>query len=506
MILGLTRSGLQNPFRRLLRNVFLCWLALLSVSVLEGCNREVSEDGDQSSADRPRADRPNLVLISIDTLRPDHLSCYGYERETSPFIDSLAERGLRMENAFAQASWTLPSHMSLFTSTYPQSHQVENEDRQLPPDVPTLTEVLAEQGYQSTGFITWVYLSARFGFGRGFDRYEELLPPDKTQDPTTQWSAGSVVDEVIETWSPPEGEESFFLFLHFFDPHMSYVPPASQARTFGVDDASSDFGRYEHLKTWIRGLRPNVPPPPAAIVDTTIALYDAEIRYTDGELRRLFQHLEAVGALANTLIVLTSDHGEEFGEHGSLEGHQWTLYDEVLRVPLIFVWPDGAAGKTAFAQPAFAQTGVRDELVQTLDIAPTILDVLGLDRPETFSGRSLRALMEDPARWEERTFAQIRRFNAKWSVRTPSHKLIFTADTGTNRFGVPVQSGYEFFDLENDPNERKNLFDETAPVAAELQGRLERWSARRGELRRVDNPNLTPEELEQLRSVGYIGN
>ena len=207
----------------------LGWLAALAALSILAC------------AEPPEPSPPNLLLISIDTLRADHLGCYGYARDTSPFIDSLAERGVRFERAFAQASWTLPSHMSLMTSLHPRSHRVETHEQSLSAAIPTLAELLDEAGYHTTAFVNWIYLKAAFGFGRGFDEFYEVFP--QSEPPT----AGHALDVVgpLEAW---EGSERpFFLFLHLFNPHMSYEPPLEDARRFltALEDVSG--GAYDEL-------------------------------------------------------------------------------------------------------------------------------------------------------------------------------------------------------------------------------------------------------------------
>lgn len=337
--------------------------------------------------------RPDLILISIDTLRPDHLGAYGYERDTSPSLDSLAARAAIFENAFAQSSWTLPSHMSLVTSTYPLVHQVETERRSLPAAIPTLAESLQANGYETTGFVSWIYLAAKFGFDRGFDRYDELIPPEELQDASSKHSvrAAGIVDSVL-SWAAERSaartashetarSDPFFLFVHFFDPHMDYDPPLDDARRFDPAIRTTDSGSYETLKGYIAGLQANVPPIPGDVIDRAMDLYDAEIRYTDREVGRLLAELRRLGLLDRAILVVTSDHGEEFGEHGSMEGHQWTLYDEVLRVPLLISSPWTEAVRIS-------------EIVESIDIAPTLLRFAGVTAPPTYQGRPLQPLLE----------------------------------------------------------------------------------------------------------------
>lgn len=438
--------------------------------------------------------RPNVILISVDTLRADHLGSYGHQQETSPFLDSLADRGVRFERAYAQASWTLPSHVSLLSSTYPHTHQVENQDRSIPDSIPLLAELLQAEGYETAAFVSWIYLRKKFGFGRGIDHFQALLPHPSMRDSSTRHStrADRFVD-VVESWLETPPESPFFLFFHLFDPHLSYVPPLEMARLFEPDLEKVEGGEYAAMRPYIRGLHSQPTRIGAAELARARALYQGEIRFTDGQLERLFAILEQKGLLENTLIVFTSDHGEEFDEHGSMEGHQWTLYDEVLHIPLMMVLPgDERAGTTVRQQ------------VESIDVAPTILDLLGITVPREFEGRSMRPLFEGGATtdWDETAYASIRRFNLKWSVRTPRHKLVFTADTGENRWGVAITPGYELFDLKNDPREQDNIF---APdQLPELVDRLEAFRKQQRPLQDVNQPELTPEERERLEATGYI--
>ncbi len=462
------------------------------------------------------AGRPNVLLISVDTLRPDHLSAYGYPRPTSPFLESLAAGGVRFDSAFAQASWTLPSHMSLLTSTYPQTHGVEAEERSLGAAIPTLAEMLRDAGYDTAAFVSWIYLKAGYGFGRGFERYQELLPPAARVDSSTRHSikAGAFVDRV-ERWArerarpPAEGDRRrpYFLFLHLFDPHMSYEPPLELARLFAPQLADVDGGSYGYLYRYIRGVHPAAPRISGRELEVARALYDGEIRATDDALARLFRVLGDQGLLDRTMVVFTSDHGEELDEHGSMEGHQWTLYDEVLRVPLVVVLPGGEHRGRRVPQ-----------IVQSIDVAPTILEVAGLAPAAAFEGRSLLPLLADGggAGWRGFAFSQIRRFNLKTSLRTAEHKLIYTQQpTRLGAAGTPVHPGFEpyalrpgggleLYDLRRDPGEQTDLFRAGDPAAGELLERLRALLESRREGDPGAGPELSPRELERLRSLGYV--
>jgi arylsulfatase A-like enzyme len=445
-------------------------------------------------------EKPNIILISVDTLRADHLSGYGYNRKTSPFLDSFVKKGVRFINAYSQSSWTLPSHMSLFTSTYPRTHGVENDDAALNYSIPTLTEVLQKNGYDTYAFVSWVYLKSRYGFSRGFKEFYELLPPKNLRDPTTHYSvkAGTFSKNVISWAQEKEIRKPFFLFLHLFDPHLSYEPPLEYARQFDPNLKDIEMGSYDYLSKYILGLQKRKPQRiSASELAQAIALYDGEIRYVDTELEALFKKLSILGMLDNTMIVFTSDHGEELDDHRSMEGHQWTLYDEVLRIPLTIVFPD--------LKP---QEETVKEIVQSIDTAPTILDVAGIKAPETFEGRSLLPLISNlkkggPKNWDGFVYSRNRRFNERSSIRTSHYKLIETTGRNPAIFKNPVL--IELYDLQKDPKERFNIYKPDSRVARDLISRLHAL-----ENEKISNPlrgpGLSVIEKERLRSLGYFQN
>lgn len=436
----------------------------------------------------------NVVLISIDTLRAGHLGSYGYSRSTSPVLDVLAERGVRFSKAFTSSSWTLPAHVSIMTSLYPHQHNVQKETQSLSEQIPTLAEILSKQGFETGGFISWFYVSSRYGFNRGFDTFEEFLP--QNQDLSAYRRAEEIMDHAIH-WLRTKSRSSdqpLFLFIHLFDPHMDYNPPPPYDELFVAEDHGDIDGSYQTLKKYIKGLHTE----PARIetkdLQKIIALYDGEIRYVDTQVGRLLEALSELSLDASTLVIVTSDHGEEHNDHGSMEGHQWTLYDEVLHVPLILRIPGGPEGR------------IVDSLVEITDIAPTILHWLEMDSPKEFEGRSLLEIMENSNAVEDRKVCSIiARFNSMCAVRSQTHKLILTGDTGTNAFGIPISSGYELYDMQRDPEERVNIFSMDSPVAMKLMRHLDSWLR----IRKVVDENaegvtFSEEELERLRSLGYI--
>jgi len=441
----------------------------------------------------PGGDRPHVVLISIDTLRADHLGSYGYERPTSPVMDALARDSIQFENAVSQAGWTLPSHMSLMTSLLPSRHGVTQE-RALHPDVVTLAESLEAAGYRGAGFSSWIYVSENYGFDQGFAEYRTLVDTQRLDisGGGGAYPAGRVVDSV-ESWLQRREDDPMFLFVHLFDPHMDYAPPTEFAEMFASPDPVSIDGRYATLEASIAGLHVD----PAPLSDDELAhveaLYDGEIRYVDSQIEELLAALDASVGLDNCHVILLSDHGEEFMDHGSIEGHGWTLYEEVIHVPMMWRLPARELAGSRVAQP-----------VGLIDVAPTLLDFLGLEAPSSFMGVSRREAMSGNET-AGHVLSENDRFNLRMrALRGERYKLIQTADTGRNSAGVEIRAGLELYDLETDPGETLNLYDASDERSQALVSLLE--AVMSGSETGLGNPEaeLTEEQLEMLRSLGYV--
>ena len=258
-------------------------------------------------------------------------------------------------------------------------------------------------------------------------------------------------------------------------------------------------GTYSWIRPYIKGKETDIPPLDPRDRDHLIALYDGEIRYTDSQVSRLLEAIDRTLGLSNCLIIVLGDHGEEFGEHGSLEGHGWSLYEEVLHVPLIMRLPGNKARGRVVEEP-----------VELRDLAPTVLDYLNIPSPDSFQGRSLTGTWEreEAPSTPSFVFGENARFDTlKRAVRGRRFKLIHTSsDTGTNTFGIPVEAGYELFDLQSDPGERKNIFSPANPYAEILNVEMIRRAGEypRGETRDPTRVELSDEARDLLRSVGYI--
>ncbi len=299
--------------------------------------------------------QPNVVLFLVDTMRRDHLGCYGYARDTSPNMDGLAGDGVRLNGMISQSSWTRPAVASLLTSTYPSVHRANDRADILRQDLPTVAEAFRDAGYVTEGFMSNPSCLPAWGFGRGFGRYLDIdsytVNPGKDAD---------VVDAVLAALDDVAGRPWFF-YVHAIGPHDPYDPPAPYDRMFTTDTASLSQEEANHANARDR--------------------YDGEIAFTDAQIGRLIAALRAKGMYDNTWFVVLSDHGEEFWEHGG-EGHGTTLYDELIRIPCIVKPPHpGESGV------------VVDGVCEIVDVAPTLIDRTGLTIPPTFQGHSLAGFL-----------------------------------------------------------------------------------------------------------------
>jgi len=328
----------------------------------------------------PRPARPNVVLISIDTVRPDHLGCYGYERPTSPNLDALAARGVLFKNAYTQAPWTLPSHMSLFTSMLPSHNRVEDLNERLADDIPTLAELLRKTGYNTAALVNNGQMRAHWGFARGFDLWREF------QVDTPAGSCENITRQALE-WLAAAPREPYFLFLHYYDPHDPYDPPPKYRAQFGSTLSGSD----AHSVVWTHRM-PGKDLRNPQLMREIIGSYDGEIAWMDFELGKL---LAAVPS--DALIVVFSDHGEAFEEHGWTT-HGAALYQEEVKVALIL------SRTRAEASPR-----VVEEPVMLLDVAPTMLRLCGLEPPAHHEGRDLTPLLRGGALPERPILAETKR-------------------------------------------------------------------------------------------------
>lgn len=484
----------------------------------------------------PRPDRaPNLVLVSIDTLRADHLSCYGYERETSPNIDALAAAGVRCERAYSPTSWTLPAHLSLLSGLAISVHGMCDERllevvaRPGPPDeLPLrgtfLAEVLSRRDYATAGFYTWKYLEPQFGFGSGFDVWqreghsiyshpdyaararrartsgdaaalnalrEEVPHLFDDQRPTS----GEAMDSAL-AWIDGHADQPFFLFLHLFDVHDDYRPPGEYATRFDPDYTGTFDGRG--ISSRNSAFRADMP---RRDFEHALALYDGEIAWVDEQIGRLLERLDALDLAEDTLVVLTSDHGEEFFEHGN-KTHRTQLFRESVEVPLIFRWP----GKLPEGHVVRGTTGI-------VDVAPTVYGLFGIDGPAALTGADLSPALRGERENASRPYlTELLVFTEGWAPQKhvglhwdDQHALLRTDP------GFPARA--TTFDLTENPREEGRgrpldlASDEGLTLLERIDALRRLYTAQRARAlpRGVEARALTEDEWAELTSVGYGG-
>jgi arylsulfatase A-like enzyme len=500
-----------------------------------------------------RSRTPNIVVVLIDTLRADHLSCYGYPRQTTPCIDRIADTGVVYENAISSAAWTPPSHASLFTGTYPSRHGVDRSHLLLSPDLTPLPEALRRNGYKTFGVSSNYWLSRETRFDRGFDRFvhswqlvqteggnaplerqqrkhdlalETLAAPSHAHgllhtcgsavngmfERTTRglrrsfhlyddgaWRVNSVVRRWLSDWK--RLDQPFFAFIHYLEPHLRYAPPGRYRRLHlprGVDDARASRVNQDAWH-YITG-RTQMGEEDFAILR---GLYDGEISYVDSRVGQLYAALKEHGLLDNTVLVITSDHGENLGEHGLMD-HAYCLYDTLLHVPLIVCGPSDFSRAQRVRQP-----------VQTLDLFPSILSMAGIRDERLWSQAQGESLFPSDIRDAERPiFAEylepqppvavlqrrypgvdVSRFNRTLrTVRMGRYKYIWASD-GRDAL----------YDLEHDPREEHNLIAAEVVKTAALRATLDKW------LTSFTHCAITDEDLEldtvtrkRLEDLGYL--
>ena len=412
-----------------------------------------------------------MVLIVVDTLRKDHLSCYGYEGASTPALDRLAERSVRYERAISQAPWTTPSIGALFSSQYPTTLGIEDDRSVLSEDLTLLPEVLQAAGYRTGAVISHSFCSSQWNFDQGFEHFDEtqILGTDGTSSHEISDRGMAFVEE---------GGEPFFLWLHYFDPHWRYVPHAGFERPPPAEPYDGPVEPRMAMRQ-LRTMTDRLGPADIAELERQ---YDEEIAYTDHHIGRFLDRLDELGLYEEAVIVFVADHGEEFKDHGQL-GHAHTLHSEVIEVPLILHVPGRAPG-------------VERAPVATVDVFPTILEAVGLRGSAGSLGLAGRSLLSPEGSELRPIFSETTRRGNLRSVVLGRWKLVRDL----------AGSSEHLYDLDADPAERRDVAGEHPEERARLGDYLDRWLAGLAEAgsdrERIE---LTAEELERLEALGYGG-
>jgi arylsulfatase A-like enzyme len=415
-----------------------------------------------------RVERPNIVLIVVDTLRKDHLGCYGYDRQTSPNIDRLTDSSIVYENAFSQAPWTLPAMAALLTSRYPSDLGIQGFNKRIPDSEIFLPELLAAHGYATHAVVSHDFVGAKWGFDQGFDSFESFAGGHRTisSEKVTQ-AALRIVDRF--------DEGPTFLFVHYFDPHFLYIEHPDHRLSDPPPDAESEWWAmtFKKLRAQARAGKLS-----SEQRDYLLALYDSEIAFTDQQIGRLLDQLESTDRFADSIVIVTADHGEEFLDHGGL-GHTSTTFNELINVPLIIKWP-------GIAEPVRST-----RYVAHVDLLPTLLDYIGIPVDHDVAGMHLRERTSDAP-----IFSETRRYTKVLAVIKDGVKLVY--DEHRDRV--------QFFDLQADPAEQQGLPELATggQLVEELNAYRRRAAQGLAGVAQDDEIEITTEELEKLKALGYV--
>jgi arylsulfatase A-like enzyme len=430
----------------------------------------------------------NLIIITIDTLRADHLSCYGYNKQTTPRIDAFAEGCSLFENVLCQSPQTLPSHASLFTGMHPRKHKAISHESLVGEGITTLAEILNDRAYRTGAFTSSHVLDSKYGLNQGFETYWEI---HRVLSVERRMESHMMEEDLTTTqslaWLRQNKDSRFFLWIHWFHPHRPYDPPPRYREAFAPEyDGHASPEAEFIMRVWREKIDL-----PEEDVDYLTGLYDGEIAFTDVQVGRILDELKALNLLGKTIVIITSDHGELLYEHEYYFGHDVALYDECLAIPLIIHAPTiGTPGRRV------------DTLVEGMDIFPTVLDLLEIRCPRDIEARSLLPLIAGTYQTAvEYAFSETFPFPEKCppshAARTADSKIIW-------REGAAGTLTKEFYDLINDREEMQNLYPGPSPAAARLDSALAAWIEPDG-LRPAPIPSARQSgKWRILKSLGYV--
>jgi arylsulfatase len=403
----------------------------------------------------------NIVFIDVDTLRADHLGCYGYSKPTSPAIDGLAEQGVLFERCYAPGIPTTPAHATIYTGLHPLSHNIVSHGGGV--DLDRKTSVFPER-LQQAGYTTCAVdnlFDIKPWLARGYEYY---INPSHKHRMRLLVTCEEINARAIP-WLKAHAHEPFFLFVHYWEPHTPYLPPPQYRRFYdGPDPFDPNIRSLEPIKqspfwgmwgdTWFRKLGPVTDP------DYIVSLYDGEIRHVDDGVAQLLAALDETGLAEETLVIFTADHGEVMSRNGIFFDHHG-LYEENIRVPLILRWPERIGpGRRV------------NEFVQHLDIAPTLLGWARANPPAGMDGKEFQSLATgeySSPLWDQIICCEST-WQSKWALRTETHKLILSR--APDPYGNPPR---ELYDLVADPSESRNLVEEQPDLSNTLTQQLEGW-------------------------------
>jgi len=431
-------------------------LAAAAVLSLSACGRDVPK-------------RPNVLLIVMDAVRADHLSSYGYHLPTTPNIDRIARQGILYENAITPGSWTLPSHATLFTGLYPRDHRTNAENWRLDPSFTTLAELLAAEGYETIGFSNNPWLSKESGLQQGFATFHDIWRDPRKLEFGDD-GAGLTNEKVLRWLDARPPSKPFLAFVHYMEPHFGYDPPAEVARPF-VEHLDQEV--VNRLRQWRHprevGYLLGVPGMEVSESEFEVlrALYDGEVAYVDRRVGELVAEVDARRLGDQTVVVVTSDHGEHFGEHGLMD-HKMSLYDALIRVPLVVRFP-----------PRVPSGTIVSGQVQTNDLFVSFLEWCGVTRPAPRGARPLP--VGEGGLGREVTYAEFAnptRFMSVMADRFPGvdrsrfDRSLAAVRGETHKYIWASDGTFELYELATDPKEGDDLSESQPAVANDMHGQL----------------------------------
>ncbi len=433
------------------RRAFLAGLCTVALLAAVACKSSPKKEESQATENSAGTWKPlNVVFITLDTVRADHLHCYGNKKIKTPTIDSLAANGVLFDKAVTQAPLTLPSHASMFTGTNPNVHHVRDTGGfTLQPSSITLAKILQKHGWNTAAFVSAFVFKRDIGFDQGFSVYDDQMPGGAGGESATR-NAGVTVDHAL-AWLNNQASQPYFVWLHLYDAHQPYVPPPAEFQR-----------QYPH--------------------DT----YDAEIAYMDQQLGRFLKAVKQKSPPQKTLIVLLADHGESLGDHGEYQ-HGIFLYDSTVRIAWVMDGPGVPAGVRVQQQ------------ARTVDVLPTILDLVGGNGPSVVQGTSLvPAFYGKPVATE---YSYEETMYPKFTMNWAALRGIHTADWMYVRAPKP-----ELYDLKSDPGELNNVIDAHPKEYRELEKQLKLLTQVGGNgSDTVVSQQMDQQTLERLKSLGYVG-
>jgi arylsulfatase A-like enzyme len=423
----------------------------------------------------------SIIIIDIDTLRADHLGHYGYRRDTSPSFDALAAESTSFSWAFAQSPWTVPSQASILTGMYPTRHGFVSAETAISDSVVTLAESLREADFKTAAFVDGGYMAEGFGFERGFEIYND--------EAGGLAAIGPRVDQWLD--ANANGDESFLLLIHSYDVHTPYDSTPEPFRSMYVDENAlpseqfrNTFG-LELLRVWEGRFADDPQQMGDAEINYIEALYDGGIRYMDTWLGEFIADLKDRGLYDKTLLVFLSDHGEEFLDHKGVMHDK--IYVPVTRIPLLLKLPDQHEGISI------------DAVVESIDVLPTVLDVVGLDAPPDIDGTSLLPIVHGRARASEQiAISESLFYGRRIGVATHSYHLL------TSLIGDRTQ----LFEYRVDPLEQRDISAENPEISTRLTNYAKAWNAmvKKGAYEQKDAQEIKQSTIDRLKALGYLGN